>query len=351
MASEDRTVVDVATGAVPPGQRLTRRFPVTGEDGPGVDDLDRTTFRLALAGLVDAPTVLGFADLVALGPRTLRADIHCVTGWSRLACTFTGVPLRAVLDAAGGTAPDARFVRFEATSARAHDTSLPLDLALADAWVVWEADGAPLDVAHGGPVRIVTPSRYFSKSCKWVRLVELLAEDRLGYWERTSGYHNDADPWPGDRRFVSGSLRPEQLERFLAASDHDKYRDRPLIGVDLRSWAPRTRGSVDLRRIALKGCDLRGVDLSGTDLRGANLSLSDLRGARLLGADLGGADVEGADFEGADLTGANLDGAACAATNLVGAVVVGLRWHGAQGLLEDSEAWLATHAPTGGNAP
>ena len=48
---------------------------------------------------------------------------------------------------------------------------------------------------------------------------------------------------------------------------------------------------------------------------------------------------------------ANLEGAACAATNLVGAVVVGLRWHGAQGLLEDSEAWLAAYAPTGGNAP
>ncbi|MBM3683383.1 MAG: hypothetical protein FJW83_02405 [Actinobacteria bacterium] len=351
MASEPLPLVDVATGAVPPGQRLTRRFPVTGEDGPGVGDLDRSTFRLDLVGLLRAPTALRFDDLVALGPRTLRADIHCVTGWSRLACTFTGVPLREVLAAAGGTGPGARFVRFEATSARAHDTSLPLDVAVDDAWVVWDAGGEPLDVAHGGPVRIVTPSRYFSKSCKWVRLVEVLAEDRLGYWERTSGYHNDADPWPGDRRFVSGSVRPEQLARFLAATEHDKYRDRPLIGVDLRAWTPVALGCVDLRSLALKGCDLRGVDLTGVDLRGANLSLSDLRGARLVGADLSGADVEGADFEGADLTDANLSGAACAATNVVGATVTGLRWAGAAGLLEDSEAWLRANAPEGGDRP
>ena len=189
---------------------------------------------------------------------------------------------------------------------------------------------------------MVTPSRYFYKSLKWVRRIELLVADRLGYWERESAYHNGADPWPGDQRFTSGSLRPAQARAFRQASTFDRYRGRVLIGLDLQGWDPASR---DLRRLQLKGCDLRRAQLRGADLRDANLSLSDLRAADLRGADLRGADVEGADLRDADLRGVDLRGAACSATRLVGARVDGLRWAGASGLLEDQEAWLARHAP------
>jgi DMSO/TMAO reductase YedYZ molybdopterin-dependent catalytic subunit len=333
--------IDLSTGRLPPGQTPTRRFPVVGESAPREAALDLSAWRLQVSGLVPNQLSLTYDNVRALGHDDVTVDLHCVTGWTRFASAFTGLPLRAVVDLAGGPAPEARFVRFEAYSSRNHDTTLPLELALAECWLVHAVDGEPLDVAHGWPLRLLAPSRYFSKSVKWLHTIELLAEDRPGYWERQSSYHNNADPWPGDQRFSSGSLRPEQADTFRRATGFDKYRGRVLIGLDLSGWRPR---SADLRGLQLKGCDLRRAGLAGRDLRQANLSLSDLRGADLRGVNLSGADIEGADFTGADLRGADLRGAACSATKVVGARVEGVRWAGALGLLEDQEAWLMTRA-------
>ena len=56
----------------------------------------------------------------------------------------------------------------------------------------------PLENEHGGPVRLVVPKRYAWKSAKWLKAIELHAEDRPGFWE-VRGYHNDADPWLEER--------------------------------------------------------------------------------------------------------------------------------------------------------
>ena len=47
-------------------------------------------------------------------------------------------------------------------------------------------------------VRLVVPRRYFWKSAKWGRGIELVDRDRPGFWE-TNGYHNEADPWKEER--------------------------------------------------------------------------------------------------------------------------------------------------------
>lgn len=323
---------------LPPGQTATRKFPLVGEQEPSPEALDLDGWRLGVDGLVEKPLNLTYPELLALPQRELVADIHCVTSWSHLGMRLQGIPLSDVL-ALAIPASGARFVRFEAYSARRHDTSLPLELALADTWLIHSRDGAPLTPDHGWPLRTVTPSRYFYKSLKWVHRIELLAEDLLGYWERESSYHNEADPWPGDQRFVSGSHPPDFLRHLREARSYTPYRGprKVIVGADLRGWEPATRELGDLH---LKNCDLREARLDGADLRGANLSLSDLRGADLKGADLQGADLEGANFSGADLREADLRDTFLSATKLVGARVEGLRWTGAKGLLEDEEAYL-----------
>jgi DMSO/TMAO reductase YedYZ molybdopterin-dependent catalytic subunit len=331
---------------LPPGQSLTRKFPVVGEKSPAVWPVDLDIWRLEVSGLVARPLQLTWPDYLDLPHRERTIDIHCVTGWSRLGTRFLGLPLAHLL-ARAEPRPTARFVRFESISPRRHDTSLPLDVATADTWLVHEVDGLPLEREHGYPLRTVTPSRYFYKSLKWVHRIELLAEDRLGFWERESRYHNVGDPWAGDQRFTTGSIEPRALERFRQATDFSPWRKSRAVGLglDLRGWQPR---SLDLSALQLKLCDLRGAQLAGADLRRANLSLCDLREANLSAADLRDADVEGADFSGADLRGADLSGAALSATKFFSdteagaraAVVSGLRWEGASGLLEDQEDYL-----------
>jgi len=336
--------VDLTSGVIPPGQSRTDRFPVVGERAPSRtpptgESSPPSGWTVAIAGRVEQPVVLTDADRAELPRSDLVADIHCVTGWTHLAMGWTGTPLATVL-ALARPRPDARFVRFIAHSERAHDTSLPLDVATSDGWLVDRYAGQPIPTEHGGPVRIVVPSRYFYKSLKWVARIELLTDDRLGYWERESSYHNIGDPLTGDQRFTTGSLRPEQVARFLTAQDYAKYRGRAMVGLDLRSWSPAAH---DLSLLQLKGCDLRGVDLSHRDLHGINLSLSDLRRADLSGSDLTDADLEGADLREANLTGAVAPRTALSATKLVGAHVTGLDWQGASGLLEADEAWLRDH--------
>lgn len=331
---------------LPPGQTRTEKFPVVGERAGTVDP---KVWRLEVEGLVRRPLSLSLTDLQQMPMRQRVVDIHCVTGWSRLGMELSGWPLSNLLALAEPT-QRAQFVRFEAYSERLHDTSLPLAAALADTWLVHRIDGLPLAPEHGFPLRTVTPSRYFYKSLKWLHRVELLAEDRLGFWERESSYHNVGDPWPGDQRFTSGSLRPAQLQRFRAAEQFAPYRRKVLLGADLRGWRPL---DLDLHQLSLKHCDLRGAQLAGADLRQANLSLSDLRGADLRGADLREADLEGADFRGADLRRADLSQTLLSATRFIGADgaeggepaarVSGLRWSGARGLLEDQLRFLERH--------
>jgi DMSO/TMAO reductase YedYZ molybdopterin-dependent catalytic subunit len=325
---------------LPPGQIETKRFPVVGERQPAADLSDPSQWSLQVDGLVERPFQIGLDAFLQRAKVNLVSDIHCVTSWSRLAMKWTGLPLQALLDEAG-LMEQAAFVSFESYSERDHHTSLPLEVALPSSWLVHTADGQRLSVDHGGPVRVFTEGRYFYKSLKWVKRIVVLAEDRPGWWEANSQYHNNADPFPGDERFTTGSIRPEQLHRFLTASSYEKYRGRVMVGLDLRSWSPKTR---DLQRMYLKNCNMSGVELAGVDLRESNLSLSDLRGANLRGADLSGSDLEGANFAGADLREADLSSTALSATRFHeedrGADVTGARFDASWGLTESQEDYL-----------
>lgn len=333
-----------AEARLPPGQARTAKFPVVGEKAPPAAALDLEAWRLEVAGLVEEPRVWTYGALRALPQRERPVDIHCVTGWSQFGMAFEGLPLTELLAFSRPRAA-AAFISFEAYSGRRHDTSLPLALALEDTWLVHSQGGQPLAPEHGWPLRTLTPSRYFYKSLKWLHRIELLAEDRLGYWERESSYHNVGDPWRGDQRFTTGSLKPGDAERFKNAASFRPFRGKVLLGLGLRGWQPQ---SDDLAGLELKNCDLREARLAGKNLAGANLSLTDLRRADLAGANLEGADLEGANFAGADLRGANLDRTALSATRFFEekgghrheAQVEAMRWQGASGLLEDQEAFL-----------
>jgi DMSO/TMAO reductase YedYZ molybdopterin-dependent catalytic subunit len=178
---------------VPPGQGVTRGWPVLHVGDVPV--FDPELWRLQVCGEVERTLELTWAEFTALPESTLQADFHCVTGWSKLENAWQGVRL-AELAQRAGVRPAARFVRF--ADGRAYDTTVPLAIALEEGLLARCHDGRALAPAHGGPLRAVVPRLYAWKSCKWLRAIEFLARERLGFWERR-GYHNDADPWREER--------------------------------------------------------------------------------------------------------------------------------------------------------
>jgi DMSO/TMAO reductase YedYZ molybdopterin-dependent catalytic subunit len=173
---------------LPPGQYLTEKWPVLHAGAVPSTDLAAWDFRIF--GEVDEPLMLGYDELRALPATEVTTDIHCVTRWSRFDARFKGVHWRE-LAALCRPRPSARFAIAHAEAG--FTANVPL-AAIEDpeALVVYEADGEPLTLEHGWPLRLLVPSKYFWKSAKWLRGLELSAVDKPGFWERY-GYHNDAD--------------------------------------------------------------------------------------------------------------------------------------------------------------
>ncbi len=179
---------------LPPGQYLTEKWPVLHVGDVPATDLATWSFRVF--GEVETPIVLTWDQLLALPATEVTTDIHCVTRWSRFDVTFRGVHWR---DLAKLVAPSpwAEFV--VAHAEEGYTANVPLEaLEADDALIAYEADGEPLSPDHGWPLRLVVPSRYFWKSAKWLRGIELRSDDEPGFWENY-GYSNDADPFKEER--------------------------------------------------------------------------------------------------------------------------------------------------------
>jgi DMSO/TMAO reductase YedYZ molybdopterin-dependent catalytic subunit len=181
---------------VPPGQYLTERFPVL-TVGPN-PKFDLATWDFGVFGEVETPITLTWDELMALPQRDVTTDIHCVTRWSKLDTTWRGVPVSEVLDRAG-VKPSGTHVM--AYSDGGYTTNIPLQsLYDDDVLLAHTYGGEPLEPAHGAPLRLLVPKRYFWKSAKFLRKLEVMNEDRMGFWE-LNGYHNDADPWQEQRHW------------------------------------------------------------------------------------------------------------------------------------------------------
>jgi len=147
------TTADPAEQRLPPGQTLVRDWPVL--DLGVQPDVPLAKWSLRIDGAVANPVQLDWEGFMALPQVETKNDIHCVTQWSRYDNTWHGVQAQHLLAMA-------------------------------------------LERQHGGPVRVVLPRLYFWKSPKWVSRIELLEEDRPGFWE-VRGYHNNGDPWLEER--------------------------------------------------------------------------------------------------------------------------------------------------------
>jgi DMSO/TMAO reductase YedYZ molybdopterin-dependent catalytic subunit len=177
---------------LPPGQYLTRDFPVLSA-GP-TPRTPPANWSMSITGEIDQPRRWSWDEFRALPTQTITKDIHCVTKWSKLDTVWEGVSVDVLLE---GVETAAEYVM--AFCDGGYTTNLPLeDLTGGKAWVAYAYDSLPLEPEHGGPARLLVPHLYFWKSAKWVRGLRLMKEDTPGFWE-TYGYHMYGDPWREQR--------------------------------------------------------------------------------------------------------------------------------------------------------
>jgi DMSO/TMAO reductase YedYZ molybdopterin-dependent catalytic subunit len=183
---------DVDPARIPPGQYVEDGFPVLSAGPTPRPRLAEWSF--SIQGAVGTPASWTWDEFQALPHETVTRDIHCVTKWTKLDTTWSGVPLDSLLD---GVEAGGDFVTIWS------DGGYTTNLAIADitggkAWVVDSFSEAALEPEHGGPARLLVPDLYFWKSAKWVRGLTVTPTDEPGFWEQ-NGYHNHGDPWREQR--------------------------------------------------------------------------------------------------------------------------------------------------------
>lgn len=191
-------------GRLPPGQSLTNRFPVL-HYGP-VPRFNPATWTLRIFGQVEEDVVWTWDEFQKLPRTSVKMDIHCVTRWSKFDTEWEGVSLRTLVDEKIiNLKPDAKHLLQHCEYG--FTVNVPLEVALAPNFLLaTHYNGEPLDPDHGYPLRGVVgyipgeehTTPYFWKGGKWIRGLEFLSQDRLGFWEQ-AGYHNEADVWKEQR--------------------------------------------------------------------------------------------------------------------------------------------------------
>ncbi len=188
---------------IPPHQVQTRKWPVL--HAGTVPAFNQATWSFQVFGLVDLPWSCTWEQFRQLPSIQVKGDMHCVTRWSKLDNLWEGVSTRTVLDHVT-VKPQAQFVMVWCEPLMpgqpAFTTNLPLaDFLGEDCLFAWSNNGQPLEPDHGAPLRLVIPRLYAWKSAKWVRGIELMENDKPGFWEswENGGYAMRGDPWIEER--------------------------------------------------------------------------------------------------------------------------------------------------------
>jgi len=157
----------------------------------GPQQLNASTYRLAITGLVNKTLEYRYEDLITGFQKWQKVvTLHCVEGWS-VKILWEGFLLKDLLNETE-IDPNATIVIFYAYDG--YSTSLPLDYIIKNnILIAYKMNGLTLPPERGFPFQLVAESKYGYKWIKWITRIELSANEVYrGYWE-SRGWPNDAD--------------------------------------------------------------------------------------------------------------------------------------------------------------
>jgi len=192
-------------GRLPPGQSLTQKFPVL-HYGP-VPGFNPATWDFRVWGEVHDERQWTWDEFNQLPRTKIMMDIHCVTRWSKFDTEWEGVSVKTLIEQGLiSLQPTAKYVLQHAEYG--FTVNLPLEIVLQDNFLLaTHFNGEPITPDHGYPLRAVIgyiaskpdlKTSYFWKGAKWLRGMQFLNQDQMGFWEQ-AGYHNEADVWREQR--------------------------------------------------------------------------------------------------------------------------------------------------------
>jgi DMSO/TMAO reductase YedYZ molybdopterin-dependent catalytic subunit len=249
----DRRLLDVRTIDGP----LTHRDKFFTTQHYGHPDLDGATFRLKLSGLLDKPLSLSLEDLRRMKSVEVVNGFECSGNRRPLQglCSngrFTGVPLRAVLDAAGVKAEAREFVFFGADRGdedvefrgqsfkvnQQFGRSLPREKALApEPLLAYAMNGEPLTRHQGFPLRLIVPGWYGVANVKWLAEIHAQHEPFVGKWQARWYRTLRGEMINGELKWTESAITRMQLKSFIARVTRNGARHH-VMGVILHDGTP-----------------------------------------------------------------------------------------------------------------
>ena len=237
--------------------------------------VEPAAFRLKLTGLVNRPLSLSLDELRKVGSTELIAGFECSGNRRPLQglCgngRWTGVPLRAVLDRAGGLKPQARELVFfgadrgqEEVEFRTQKFSVEQQygrsmtreqLVSSDAFLAWALNGEPLTAHQGSPLRLLVPGWYGMANVKWLAQVHAQEDAYLGKFQARHYRTLRGETIDGEVKWTEAGITTMQPKSFLArvtktGSQHTVlgivlHDGSPLKSVEVRvddgPWQPAT---------------------------------------------------------------------------------------------------------------
>jgi len=218
----------------------------------GHPEIDLSTFRLKISGLVDRPKSLSLEDLQKMGKAELIAGFECsgnrrplqgLSGNGR----WTGVPLKTVLDSSGVKTSAREFVFYGADHGPEEvefrtqkfnleyqfGRSLAREKALsADPFLAYALNGEPLTKHQGAPLRLIVPGWYGVANVKWLSQIHAQEEQYLGKYQARWYRTVRGEMIDGEMRWNETAVTHMQLKSFIARVTRDGNRHK-VLGVVL----------------------------------------------------------------------------------------------------------------------
>lgn len=186
------------TSVITPAEQLYIRNNLPAPDAAII--ADRDAWEITLEG-VKNPRKLSVRDLKSMGLETVAMVLQCSgngrgffpskpsgTPWTVGAAgcvVWSGVPVRAVAEALGGVTAGMRYMTGTGGEKLPDgidpktiivERSVPA-AAMADAMLAWEMNGAPISLAHGGPLRLIVPGYTGVNNIKYIKQLAFTAQE------------------------------------------------------------------------------------------------------------------------------------------------------------------------------